>query len=60
MELILQENVLTYEIYSELRKSVDWNNWSKTQSDSAIKNSYHTCVCFYNNKKDKEIVRILI
>ena len=36
MELILQENVLTYDIYFELRKSVDWNNWSKTQSDSAI------------------------
>lgn len=46
MELILQENVLTYDIYYELRKSVDWNNWSKTQSDSAIKNSYHTIVAY--------------
>lgn len=46
MELILQENVLTYDIYFELRKSVDWNNWSKTQSDSAIKNSYHTIVAY--------------
>lgn len=46
MELILQENVLTYDIYFELRKSVDWNNWSKSQSDSAIKNSYHTIVAY--------------
>lgn len=36
MQIKLKENILTYDIYFELRKSVDWNNWSKEQADSAI------------------------
>lgn len=50
MQLKLKENILTYDIYFELRKSVDWNNWSKEQADSAIKKSYYTMVAYDGNK----------
>lgn len=50
MEFQIKENVLTYEIYFELRKAVDWNNWSKAQANNAIKNSYYTIVVYDDDK----------
>ncbi len=40
----LLENVLTYEIYNELRKSVDWNLYPEEQAKNAIEHSFYTVV----------------
>ncbi len=46
--MIYKENILTYEIYKELRESVEWNNFSKDQAIKAIKNSAYNIVAFDN------------
>lgn len=33
--MLLKENTLTYEIYTSLRQSVGWNNWSREQAVNA-------------------------
>lgn len=49
MEYIIKENQLNYETYYTLRKSVEWNNWSKEQAEKALENSYYSIVIFYND-----------
>ena len=38
MNFAFKENQLNYETYYTLRKSVEWNNWSKEQAEIALKN----------------------
>ena len=48
MNFAFKENQLNYETYYTLRKSVEWNNWSKEQAEIALKNSYYTVTVFDN------------
>lgn len=49
MKYTIKENQLDYETYYTLRKSVEWNNWSKEQAKKALENSYYSIVIFYND-----------
>ncbi|MFR5487459.1 GNAT family N-acetyltransferase [Eubacterium sp.] len=49
MKYTIKENQLNYETYYTLRKSVEWNNWSKEQAEKALENSYYSIVIFYND-----------
>ncbi len=42
MQYQVKENELSYETYLELRKSVNWNNWSREQTEKALGNSYYS------------------
>ncbi len=44
----LVANVLTYEVYNELRKSVDWNLYLEEQARNAIEHSFYTVVAMIN------------
>ena len=48
--MLLKENTLTYEIYTSLRQSVGWNNWSREQTVNALENSYCTVTAFDKSK----------
>ena len=37
MKYTIKENQLNYETYYTLRKSVEWNSWSKEQAEKGIK-----------------------
>lgn len=50
--MIYDENKLHYDDYCRLRKSVDWNNFSKEQTLSALKRSIYTIVAI----DDKTVV----
>lgn len=43
-------NILYYEEYYRLRKSVGWINYSKTQTEKSLKNSLHTVAAEKNNQ----------
>ncbi len=45
-----QENVLCYEDYCRLRKSVGWTNFSKEQAQTALSNSLYTVAVFENSR----------
>ena len=45
-----QENVLCYEDYCRLRKSVGWTNFSKEQTQAALSNSLYTVAVFENSQ----------
>ena len=45
-----QENVLCYEDYCRLRKSVGWTNFSKEQAQTALSNSLYTVAVFENSQ----------
>ena len=49
MKYTIKENQLIYETYYTLRKSVEWNSWSKEQAEKALENSYYSIVIFYND-----------
>ncbi len=49
MKYTIKENQLNYETYYTLRKSVEWNSWSKEQAEKALENSYYSIVIFYND-----------
>ena len=44
-----KENALTYEIYCELRKSVEWMDLPKSKIENSIKNSIYTITVFDEN-----------
>ena len=44
MKYTIKENQLNYETYYTLRKSVEWNSWSKEQAEKALENSYYSIV----------------
>jgi GNAT superfamily N-acetyltransferase len=46
--MIYEENKLQYDDYYRLRKSVDWNNFSKEQTISALKRSLYDIVAIDN------------
>ncbi len=50
MNITHEENTLTYEIYTSLRQSVGWNNWSREQTVNALENSYYTVTAFDKSK----------
>lgn len=45
-----KENVLSYENYYRLRESVGWTNFSKTQAQTALKNSLYTVIAVEKNQ----------
>lgn len=45
-----RENVLDYEDYSRLRESVEWLNFSKEQTETAINHSLYTVTAVENNQ----------
>lgn len=47
--MIYQENVLTCDIYNQIRNSVGWSSFSNRQANSAIENSYNI-VAFDDDK----------
>lgn len=48
--MIFKENILDYDIYSSLRKSVDWNAYSEEQARQALKNTYYSIVAYDEDK----------
>jgi GNAT superfamily N-acetyltransferase len=48
--MVYKENILKYDDYYELRKSVGWSNFSKEQAMKALKNSQYDVVVFENNQ----------
>lgn len=47
--MIYQENVLTCDIYNQIRNSVGWSSFSNRQANNAIENSYNI-VAFDDDK----------
>ena len=45
-----KENVLQYEDYCKLRKSVEWQSFSEEQSKKAIRNSLYTIIAVESNQ----------
>lgn len=45
-----KENALSYEDYYRLRESVDWLNFSRIQTEKALKNSLYTVTVEDNNQ----------
>ncbi|MCR5755200.1 MAG: GNAT family N-acetyltransferase [Acetatifactor sp.] len=50
MQYQVKENELSYETYLELRKSVNWNNWSREQTEKALGNSYYSVTVWDTEK----------
>lgn len=53
-----KENILSYEDYYNLRKSVGWTNFSKIQAETAINNSLYI-ISVIENKKTIAMGRLL-
>ena len=45
-----KENVLSYTDYCRLRESVEWTNFSKTQTENALKHSLYTITAVKDNE----------
>lgn len=48
--LEVKENILDYQIYSKIRKSIGWNNFSEIQVKKALKNNKYDVVVFYEEE----------
>lgn len=48
--MIFKENILDYDIYNSLRKSVDWNAYAEEQARQALENTYYSLVAYDDNK----------
>lgn len=46
----IKENVLDYEIYSKIRKSIGWNNFSENRVKEALNNNKYDVVVFYGEE----------
>lgn len=48
--MIFKENILNYDIYNSLRKSVAWNAYTEEQARQALENTYYSLVAYADDK----------